>query len=84
MGPRYVESITETVEMLFKETDASTPLIYLLSAGADPTDSIDTLARKKRKDIECISMGEGQVGHTNMMRLSDILNTSNGDADGVI
>eukprot|EP00981_Chlorochromonas_danica_P012037 scaffold4392_cov187-Ochromonas_danica.AAC.6 len=40
--------------------DAMTPVIYLLSAGADPTDSIETLARRKRKEIECVSMGEGQ------------------------
>ena len=62
MGPKYVESMTETVDTIFKEMEATTPVIYLLSAGADPTDSIDTLARRKRKDIECVSMGEGQVG----------------------
>lgn len=39
---------------------ATIPVIFLLSAGADPTDSIDTLARRKRRDIECVSMGEGQ------------------------
>ena len=61
MGPKYVESNTETVDSIFKEMEATTPVIYLLSAGADPTDSIDTLARRKRKDIECVSMGEGQV-----------------------
>ena len=33
---------------------------YLLGEGADPTDSIETLARRKRKEIECVSMGEGQ------------------------
>lgn len=43
-----------------KEMDPFTPVIYLLSAGADPTDSIETLARRKRRPIECVSMGEGQ------------------------
>jgi dynein heavy chain len=43
-----------------KEMDPYTPVIYLLSAGADPTDSIETLARRKRRGIECVSMGEGQ------------------------
>ena len=43
-----------------KEMDPFTPVIYLLSAGADPTDSIETLARRKRREIECVSMGEGQ------------------------
>jgi dynein heavy chain len=40
------------VDSLFKEMDATIPVIYLLSAGADPTDSIDTLARRKRKNLE--------------------------------
>lgn len=38
--------------------DHTSPVIYLLSAGADPTDSIEGLARKKRRDVACVSMGE--------------------------
>lgn len=38
--------------------DCSSPVIYLLSAGADPTDSIEGLARKKKTDVACVSMGE--------------------------
>eukprot|EP01038_Epipyxis_sp_PR26KG_P006437 gene6437-8857_t len=60
MGLRYVEPVTDTVDSVYREMEAGTPVIYLLSAGADPTDSIETLARRKRKDIECVSMGEGQ------------------------
>lgn len=60
VGPRFVEPVTDTVDSILREMDATTPVIYLLSAGADPTDSIETLARRKRKEIECVSMGEGQ------------------------
>jgi dynein heavy chain len=60
MGPKFVESITDTVDSVFREMVCTTPVIYLLSAGADPTDSIETYARRKRKEIECVSMGEGQ------------------------
>lgn len=60
MGARYVEPVTDTVESVFREMDATVPVIYLLSAGADPTDSIEVLARRKRKEIDCVSMGEGQ------------------------
>jgi dynein heavy chain len=60
MGPKYVEAVTDTVDSVYREMDSTTPVIFLLSAGADPTDSIETLARRKRKDIECVSMGEGQ------------------------
>jgi dynein heavy chain len=60
MGPKYIEPVAETVDSLYREMDSTTPVIYLLSAGADPTDSIETLARRKRFGIECVSMGEGQ------------------------
>ena len=60
MGPKYTEPVTDTVDSVYREMEATTPVIYLLSAGADPTDSIETLARRKRKDVECVSMGEGQ------------------------
>jgi dynein heavy chain len=60
MGAKYTEPVTDTVDSVYKEMEATTPVIYLLSAGADPTDSIETLARRKRKVIECVSMGEGQ------------------------
>jgi len=36
------------------------PIVYLLSAGADPTDTVQTYAHKKKKHITCVSMGEGQ------------------------
>lgn len=36
------------------------PVLFLLSAGADPTSSIDELAKKKKKfPCEKVSMGEG-------------------------
>ena len=61
MGTRYVEPVTDTVETIYREmVDPTIPVIFLLSAGADPTDSLETLARRKRKPVECVSMGEGQ------------------------
>jgi dynein heavy chain len=60
MGPKYTETATDTVDTVYKEMESTTPVIFLLSAGADPTDSIETLARRKRRTIECVSMGEGQ------------------------
>lgn len=53
----------QKVESVFNEMDCTSPVIYLLSAGADPTDSIESLARKKRHDISCVSMGEVRHGH---------------------
>merc|ERR1740138_1753751 len=36
------------------------PILYLLTAGSDPTLMIDELAKKKKKSTEKVSMGEGQ------------------------
>ena len=60
LGPKYVQPINETIEMIFPNMSPPVPVIYLLSAGADPTDSVETLARKKKKVVTCVSMGEGQ------------------------
>ncbi|KAG1713125.1 hypothetical protein DVH05_028501 [Phytophthora capsici] len=60
LGPRYVEPITDTVESVYQEMRAETPVLYLLSPGADPTESIEQLARRKRQSVTTISMGEGQ------------------------
>jgi dynein heavy chain len=60
MGPRYVEPVADTVDRLSQEINALSPVIFLLSAGADPTESVETLARKKKTEILCVSMGEGQ------------------------
>lgn len=46
------------VESIFNEMDCASPVIYLLSAGADPTEAIEALARKKRREVACVSMGE--------------------------
>merc|ERR1712226_692918 len=37
-----------------------TPVIFLLSVGADPTDAIEGLAKKRKQTVDAISMGEGQ------------------------
>ena len=60
MGPKYTDPATYTTESVLNEMNSTTPVIYLLSAGADPTDALETLAKKKRTSVECVSMGEGQ------------------------
>jgi dynein heavy chain len=60
MGPRYVEPVTDSVESVYEGMDNFTPVVFLLSMGADPTEAIEQLAKKKKTSVECISMGEGQ------------------------
>ena len=60
MGLRFTQPVTETIEMTYADMAPSVPIVYLLSAGADPTDTVQTYAHKKKKHITCVSMGEGQ------------------------
>ena len=61
MGPAFVEPVTDTIESIYDGMISSTPVIFLLSIGADPTESIEGLARKRKlPGPSVISMGEGQ------------------------
>jgi dynein heavy chain len=61
MGPSFVEPVTDTIESIYDGMVASTPVIFLLSIGADPTESIEGLARKRKLPAPfVVSMGEGQ------------------------
>tara|TARA_B100000795_G_C22806619_1_gene445355 strand:- start:150 stop:14669 length:14520 start_codon:yes stop_codon:yes gene_type:complete len=61
LGPKYVEPVTDKLEEIYDEMVNSVPVIFLLSMGADPTDSIMHLCRKRKCElVATISMGEGQ------------------------
>ena len=61
MGPMYVEPVTDTIEMIYDQMTPDVPVIFLLSRGADPTESIEILCRKKKfPSPAVISLGEGQ------------------------
>jgi dynein heavy chain len=60
LGPRYTEPVTDTIESIYAQMTAVVPVIYLLSIGADPTDAIETLCRKKKNTVKVVSMGQGQ------------------------
>jgi len=40
MGNFYIEGFPVTMENIYVDTDAFTPLIFILSVGADPTDQL--------------------------------------------
>ena len=61
LGTQYVQPVTDSVEELWKESAINKPPLFLLSAGADPTNSIDEFAKRKRKyPTKKVSMGEEQ------------------------
>eukprot|EP00916_Digyalum_oweni_P009684 GHVL01016321.1.p1 GENE.GHVL01016321.1~~GHVL01016321.1.p1 ORF type:complete len:1870 (+),score=456.95 GHVL01016321.1:3343-8952(+) len=49
MGKIYTDPVTDRIEDIWAESTGRTPILFLLSPGADPTGSIDDLAKKKKK-----------------------------------
>jgi len=61
LGKDFTAPISYPIESIWQESSKIDPVLFLLSAGADPTSSIDDLAKKKKKfPCEKVSMGEGQ------------------------
>jgi dynein heavy chain, axonemal len=63
LGEYYTESPPFDLEGAFSDSTCVSPLIFILSPGADPTDYLLTLAQSKGKDgsgLRIISLGQGQ------------------------
>ncbi len=63
LGQKYAESQILDFEALLNESDSRTPLIGLLSTGADPSADIESLSKKLKVEMKAISMGQGQEVH---------------------
>ncbi|KAK3588114.1 hypothetical protein CHS0354_012171 [Potamilus streckersoni] len=63
MGQRYAEPVILNLEATWAESEARVPLICFLSMGSDPTNQIESLAKKLNLEIRAISMGQGQEIH---------------------
>jgi len=57
---RYTDPVTDTIESIHAASSPKEPILFLLSAGADPTASIDELAKKRKRALWKVSLGEGQ------------------------
>lgn len=60
LGARYIEPIPLNLDSIATESTCRTPVIFLLSAGSDPSSLIEGLSRKHKKELRYISMGQGQ------------------------
>merc|ERR1712050_491847 len=58
---RFTAPVTDAITDIYDESSPRKPVLYLLTAGSDPTLMIDELAKKKKKyPTDKVSMGEGQ------------------------
>lgn len=61
LGLEFTKPISYPIDEIWEESTNEEPILFLLSAGADPQSAIDELAKKKKKyPYEKVSMGEGQ------------------------
>lgn len=60
MGKFYDEIVTSNMENVYNDSDCYTPIIFILSSGADPTQLLLKLAKQKEVQINQISLGQGQ------------------------
>lgn len=61
IGEHYASPPPVKLSEIFPDTDAKAPIIFILSKGADPGDTIKELAKQKGKDmgIKELSLGSG-------------------------
>ncbi|XP_068204591.1 dynein axonemal heavy chain 5-like [Palaemon carinicauda] len=62
LGEQFADNSILDLEATLEESDNRTPLVCLLSQGADPTVQIEALAKLKEVDMKSLSMGQGQEG----------------------
>jgi dynein heavy chain len=61
LGEYYTQPVTDQIAEIWEESATNKPVLYLLSAGADPTNNIDEFAKKKKQfPTNKVSMGEEQ------------------------
>ena len=64
MGRAYVEPPTFNLPLSYSDANCTTPLIFVLSPGADPMVALRKFADEKGfagNKIQTISLGQGQV-----------------------
>jgi dynein heavy chain len=61
IGQFYVENPPASMEVVYADTDVKTPLIFVLSQGADPTATLIKFAKDKdfSEKLNVISLGQG-------------------------
>ena len=62
MGQFYIDSVDSSMGTIYRDTDYKTPLIFVLSVGADPMAELLVLAEKNNyvERMRRISLGQGQ------------------------
>ena len=60
LGPQFAESPTVELVDVAGQMTATTPLIFILSSGVDPTTTIQMLATQQQRTVQVLALGQGQ------------------------
>ncbi|GIQ84673.1 dynein heavy chain, partial [Kipferlia bialata] len=60
LGDEYVSPPNFSLKDVYEDSTKSTPLVFILSAGADPVNSLLAFADQSSKHVDTVSLGRGQ------------------------
>ena len=60
IGEYFITPPPFDLGIVFKDSAPAIPLIFVLSPGADPLNSLEKYAETKKKKVEKVSLGQGQ------------------------
>ncbi|VDL90310.1 unnamed protein product [Schistocephalus solidus] len=63
LGHRFAEDNLLNLEEVYADSSKNTPIMNLLTVGADPTMLIEQFAKRRKIEFHFISMGQGQEVH---------------------
>ncbi|XP_076985169.1 dynein axonemal heavy chain 1 isoform X1 [Tamandua tetradactyla] len=74
LEPRFIEPQTANLPLVFKDSNSTTPLVFVLSPGTDPAADLYKFAEEMKfsKKLSAISLGQGQGPRAEAMVRSSI------------
>ena len=59
LGESFITPPQFDLNVVYKDSTSTTPLIFVLSPGADPLNSLVKFGEQKKKHIDTVSLGQG-------------------------
>ena len=60
LGKEYIEFPSVQMDQISAEAGNKSPIIFLLSPGSDPTPLVEEAAKRAKKELNTVSMGQGR------------------------
>lgn len=60
LGVQFTKSLPFDLSKIYPDSSPQTPLLFILSPGADPFVSVSNFSKAKEISLESVSLGQGQ------------------------